>query len=46
MPHIEGGLVVQLGQMMQRMTNDVFLATPHRVVMPTDTATIAERTWV
>jgi isopenicillin N synthase-like dioxygenase len=33
-PHIEGGLVVQLGQMMQRMTNDVYLATPHRVVMP------------
>jgi isopenicillin N synthase-like dioxygenase len=33
-PCIEGSLVVQLGQMMQRMTNDVYLATPHRVVMP------------
>ena len=43
-PHIEGGLVVQLGQMMQRMTNDVFLATPHRVVMPADKSTIPERT--
>ena len=33
-PSIEGSLVVQLGQMMQRLTNDVYLATPHRVVMP------------
>jgi isopenicillin N synthase-like dioxygenase len=33
-PGIKGSLVVQLGQMMQRMTNDVYLATPHRVVMP------------
>lgn len=33
-PSIEGALVVQLGQMMQRMTNDVYLATPHRVIMP------------
>eukprot|EP01052_Picozoa_sp_SAG31_P000472 SAG31_NODE_14_length_37953_cov_109.719660_6_plen_140_part_00 len=41
-PDIDGGLVVQLGQMMQRLTNDVYLATPHRVVLP-PTGTVPQR---
>ena len=31
-PPVEGALFVNLGEQMARWTNDVFLATPHRVV--------------
>ena len=33
-PHVSGGVVVQLGQMLQRWTDDRLLATPHRVLLP------------
>jgi len=34
---IEGTLVVNLGDMMARATNDIFKATPHRVINPPST---------
>ncbi|CAK0852926.1 unnamed protein product [Prorocentrum cordatum] len=32
-PEVPGGITVQLGQMLQRWTDDRLLATPHRVVL-------------
>jgi isopenicillin N synthase-like dioxygenase len=35
-PHVEGGFVVNLGDLMRRWTNDEWLSTLHRVVVPSD----------
>jgi isopenicillin N synthase-like dioxygenase len=31
-PPVKGALVVNIGEMMARWTNDLFVATPHRVI--------------
>eukprot|EP01034_Spumella_vulgaris_P038069 gene38069-46976_t len=33
-PHVEGGFIVNLGDLMRRWTNDEWLSTLHRVVVP------------
>lgn len=33
-PHIEGGFIINLGDLMRRWTNDKWLSTLHRVVIP------------
>ncbi|KAJ1422459.1 hypothetical protein B484DRAFT_452358 [Ochromonadaceae sp. CCMP2298] len=33
-PHVEGGFIVNLGDLMRRWTNDCWLSTLHRVVVP------------
>lgn len=33
-PHVEGGFVVNLGDLMRRWTNDEWLSTLHRVIVP------------
>lgn len=33
-PHVENAFVVNLGDLLMRWTNDVFVSTPHRVIPP------------
>ncbi len=33
-PHVEGAYVVNLGDLLMRWTNDVYVSTPHRVIPP------------
>lgn len=39
MPYVPGGLIVNLGDLMRRWTNDLWLSTLHRVIIPS-TSTI------
>lgn len=43
-PAVEGAIVIQIGQMLQRWTNDAYLATPHRVLLPEAAGRIPART--
>lgn len=43
-PHIENGFIINLGDLMRRWTNDRWLSTLHRVIVPAADVVVSENT--
>jgi isopenicillin N synthase-like dioxygenase len=44
-PHVDGAFVVNIGDLLMRWTNDVYVSNPHRVQRPRRSAAPSPSSW-